>query len=162
MLLLTLSVETGSCPCIGMLGATLGGGVGRYSGYHGMIIDSLLSVRIVTADGRVTLASQKQNAELFWAVRGAGMNYGIILSATYRVHDQTVSHVTNVDIDFPLSQSRTLMNWLKDHETTMPIGLSPTLLIGYSTERKEVCEIMSTEIHKCAEKQTDGYRQHLP
>lgn len=121
-----------------MVGATLGGGVGRYSGYHGMIIDSLLSVKMVTADGNIVTASEKENADLFWAVRGAGMNFGIVLSATYRVSDLTAPRVTNVDIDFPLSQSRLLMDFLKRYETTMPIALSPTLLIGYNPERKEV------------------------
>lgn len=70
-----------------MVGATLGAGVGRYQGLHGLIIDSLISVRMVTAEGDIISVSAHEHADLFWGLRGAGMNFGIILSAKYQVYD---------------------------------------------------------------------------
>ena len=63
-----------------MMGATLGGGIGRSHGIHGMIIDALVSVRLVTADGQIIEASEKTNSDLFWGIRGAGQNFGIVVS----------------------------------------------------------------------------------
>jgi len=51
-----------------------------------MIIDALISVRLVTADGQIIEASEKTNSDLFWGIRGAGQNFGIVVSATYGLH----------------------------------------------------------------------------
>lgn len=56
---------------------TLGAGIGRYQGVFGLLIDSLVSVRLVTADGRLITVSATSNPDLFWAIRGAGSNFGI-------------------------------------------------------------------------------------
>lgn len=69
-----------------MMGATLGGGIGRSHGIHGMIIDALVSARVVTADGQIVEASETTNPDLFWGLRGAGQNFGIVTSATYKLH----------------------------------------------------------------------------
>lgn len=68
------------------MGATLGGGIGRSHGIHGMIIDALVSARVVTADGQIVEASETTNPDLFWGLRGAGQNFGIVTSATYKLH----------------------------------------------------------------------------
>jgi FAD/FMN-containing dehydrogenase len=80
-------VAVGNSPCVNMIGATIGAGVGPLTGQYGLIIDSLLSVDLVTATGQLVTASETENSDLFWAVRGAGANFGIIVSATYRVYD---------------------------------------------------------------------------
>lgn len=72
----------------GIGGLTLGGGVGWLTGVHGLTIDNLLSARIAIANGEVVTASKEQNADLFWAIRGAGPNFGIVTEFTYRAHDQ--------------------------------------------------------------------------
>ncbi|KAI8947603.1 hypothetical protein F4801DRAFT_605244 [Xylaria longipes] len=79
-------IQTGTCSCVGMMGATLGGGISPLHGLHGLIIDALISVRIVTADGKIIEASQTSNSELFWGIRGAGQNFGIVVEATYQLH----------------------------------------------------------------------------
>ncbi|PSS06796.1 hypothetical protein M430DRAFT_111301 [Amorphotheca resinae ATCC 22711] len=79
-------IQTGTCSCVGMMSATLGGGIGRSQGIHGMIIDALISVRLVTADGQIIEASETTNSDLFWGIRGAGQNFGIVVSATYGLH----------------------------------------------------------------------------
>ncbi|KAI2776005.1 hypothetical protein F4815DRAFT_503774 [Daldinia loculata] len=60
-------LPVGSCPHVGLIGATLGGGVGVFQGLFGLIIDSLLSVRLITANGNLVEASISSNPDLFWA-----------------------------------------------------------------------------------------------
>jgi len=76
-----VQVPTGNCNCVGTLGAILGGGFGRLMGLYGMGVDNLLSVNLVTADGRLQKVDAS-NADLWWALRGAGPNFGIVTSAT--------------------------------------------------------------------------------
>ena len=75
--------DTGS---VGVAGITLGGGVGWLVRKHGMTIDSLLAVEIVTADGGRRIASAVEDPDLFWAVRGAGANFGVVTRLQFRLH----------------------------------------------------------------------------
>jgi FAD/FMN-containing dehydrogenase len=70
----------------GVAGLTLGGGMGRLQRKLGLTIDSLLAVELVTADGRVVRASEDENPELFWGMRGAGANFGIVTSFEFLLH----------------------------------------------------------------------------
>ena len=70
----------------GVAGLTLGGGVGRLQRQFGLTIDSLRSVELVTADGRVVRASAEEEPELFWGLRGAGANFGVATSLELEVH----------------------------------------------------------------------------
>jgi FAD/FMN-containing dehydrogenase len=78
----------------GVAGLTLGGGIGRLQRKLGLTIDSLTSVDLVAADGRLVHASDEENADLFWGVRGAGSNFGIATSLQFRLHplEGTVTH----------------------------------------------------------------------
>ncbi|KAI5778427.1 hypothetical protein EDC01DRAFT_344539 [Geopyxis carbonaria] len=80
---------TGSCGCVGILGAALGGGHGRLQGRHGLIADQIESVKMVTADARMVTVSATENPELLWALKGAGHNFGIVVEATSRVYAPT-------------------------------------------------------------------------
>lgn len=98
-------VPLGTCSTVSQIGATLGGGVGRWSGVFGLMIDGLLSVRLVTANGDIIEASETSNADLFWGIRGAGANLGIIVSATYKLH-KPVSEGKVLSVDFMLPVDR--------------------------------------------------------
>jgi FAD/FMN-containing dehydrogenase len=86
-----LAVPCGVVPKTGIGGLTLGGGVGWLVRKHGMSIDSLLSCQVVTADGNVRTASGSENADLFWALRGGGGNFGVVASFEFQAYPvQTV------------------------------------------------------------------------
>ena len=116
--------DTGS---VGVAGITLGGGVGWLVRKHGMTIDSLLAVEIVTADGRRRIASVDDEPDLFWAVRGAGANFGVVTRLRYRLHP--LGNVLAGDILLPATRDvlRGLVPALlaaPDELTAMPLIMS--------------------------------------
>lgn len=81
-----LATTGGVVSTTGIAGLTLGGGLGWLIGKYGLAVDNLRSVDLVTADGRVLRASADENADLFWAVRGGGGNFGIAASFEFQLH----------------------------------------------------------------------------
>jgi FAD/FMN-containing dehydrogenase len=82
-----LALGFGDSGTVGLAGITLGGGVGYLSRKHGLTIDNLLAVEIVTADGEIRQVDAGNEPELFWAVRGAGANFGVVTRLRYRLHE---------------------------------------------------------------------------
>lgn len=81
-----LATTTGVNSDTGLVGLTLGGGIGRLGRKHGLSSDNMLSAEVVTADGRILNPSERDNADLFWALRGGGGNFGAVTEVTYRLH----------------------------------------------------------------------------
>ena len=103
----------------GVGGLTLGGGMGRLERKHGYTIDNLLSVELVTADGVVRHVSDKDDPELFWGLRGAGANFGIVTEFEFRLH--TVGPgVTNGAVVFPIERAREVAALFSDLARTIP------------------------------------------
>lgn len=125
--------EIGSCSCPGMVGATIGAGVGRLQGLDGLVIDALVSVRLVTANGSIVEASETVNAELFWGIRGAGANFGIITVATYKLTPlHNGGQVTNVDLIFGAASNASYFEVLASFEGNMPAELAIITDIVYN------------------------------
>lgn len=136
---MTHNKATGNAPCVGVVGATVGAGVGLLQGLHGYTSDALISARIVTASGVLFEASATNNTELFWAIRGAGANFGIITSATYRVYDATnAGQAQNADFLYPEIANRSVWGTLQTLDETLPAELSVTITSAYNQTSGQV------------------------
>ncbi|HKA24997.1 MAG TPA: FAD-binding oxidoreductase [Candidatus Eisenbacteria bacterium] len=103
-----LAVPLGVNSTTGISGLTLGGGFGWLSRKYGLTIDNLLSVDLVTANGALVHASDKENHDLFWAVRGGGGNFGVVTSFEFRLHAIGTELLTGVIIH-PLAKAKEIL-----------------------------------------------------
>ena len=113
-----LAVPAGIVGSTGIAGLTLGGGHGYLSRKHGLTIDNLIEVDVVLADGSFVTANENQHADLFWAVRGGGGNFGIITSFVYQAHP--VSMVYAGPIFWGIEHAKEIMQWYRDWQPTAP------------------------------------------
>jgi len=107
----------------GIAGLTLGGGVGWLLGRYGLAIDNLVAVQLVTADGRILTASEREYPDLFWGLRGGGGNFGVAASFTYRLHAVGPT-VTGGLVGHPLSRARDTLRLYRDVTMSAPDELT--------------------------------------
>jgi FAD/FMN-containing dehydrogenase len=107
----------------GIAGLTLGGGIGWLMRKHGATVDNLLSVDLVTADGEVLTASEDENPDLFWGVRGGGGNFGIVTSFEYRLHP-VGPIVLAGPIYHPLEDAREVLSFYREFIAEAPDELT--------------------------------------
>jgi FAD/FMN-containing dehydrogenase len=106
-----LATPGGEVSETGIAGLTLGGGVGYLRRKYGLSCDNLLSVDLVTADGRIVTANKTVNDKLFWALRGGGGNFGVVVTFEYRLHP-VGPKVTTLNPFYPITEAkRVLSSW---------------------------------------------------
>ena len=103
----------------GIAGLTLGGGLGWLMGKHGLTIDNLLSVDVVTADGRFLKASKSENTDLFWGLRGGGGNFGIVTTFEYRLHP-IGPLVLGGMVLHPLDKAKEVLRFYREFSSNIP------------------------------------------
>jgi FAD/FMN-containing dehydrogenase len=118
-----LAVPGGVVSTTGIAGLTLHGGVGHLRRKHGLSIDNLISVDIVTADGQLKRASATENEDLFWAVRGAGSNFGVVTSFEFQAHPVGPMVMVGA-VFYPLEDVKKLLPAWRDYMASAPDDLS--------------------------------------
>ena len=120
---LGLATTSGTVSHTGAGGLTLGGGIGRLCRQHGLTSDNLLSVDIVTADGKLLRAAADENPELFWGLRGGGGNFGVATSFEYQLHPFQ-NEVLGGSIMYPLDQASEVLKVVNEFSRTAHRELS--------------------------------------
>ncbi|MBP8298355.1 MAG: FAD-binding protein [Burkholderiales bacterium] len=116
---LGLATTFGVVSHTGVGGLTLGGGMGRLQRQHGLTIDNLREVKLVTAEGKLLTANATENPDLFWALRGGGGNFGIGVSFEFGLHPFEFPVTTNA-IAFGADQIRPVLDRYFDYAPTAP------------------------------------------
>jgi hypothetical protein len=114
-----LAVPAGIVTHTGVAGLTLGGGIGWLTRKYGLTIDQLLSVDMVTADGQFVKASERENADLFWGLRGGGGNFGIVTDFEFRLNPLGPTVLAG-PIFWKMSESPKVMRFYREWITTVP------------------------------------------
>jgi hypothetical protein len=114
-----LATPLGVVSDTGIAGLTLGGGIGWLSRKYGLTIDNLLSVDIVTADGRFIKASAQENTDLFWALKGGGGNFGIVTSFEYRLHP-VGPDIWTLHTIYPLEKAQKIFGFVREYMEKAP------------------------------------------
>ena len=83
-----------------MMGPGLGGGFGRYQGFYGLVLDNILEMDVVLADGSLITVSASSHPDLFWGMRGAGHNFGIVTKFKYKIYDNPAPSWTAATLIF--------------------------------------------------------------
>jgi FAD/FMN-containing dehydrogenase len=118
-----LAIPVGINSTTGIAGLTLGGGFGWLTRKYGLTIDSLLSAQVVTAGGEMVRASADENADLFWAIRGGGGNFGIVTSFEFRAH-AVGPEVTAGLIVYPFEEAEAVLSGYRQAAAVNPEELS--------------------------------------
>lgn len=123
-----LATPLGINSTTGVAGLTLGGGFGWLSRKYGMTVDNLLSADVVTADGSQVHASESENADLFWGLRGGGGNFGVVTSFEFQLHPVGPEVLSGL-IVFPFADAKSVLAQFARFTKTMPDELNVWMVI---------------------------------
>lgn len=127
-----LAVTGGQVSTTGIAGFTLGGGLGWLMGLHGLVVDNLLSVELVTADGEVIHASSDSHPDLFWALRGGGGNFGVAASFEYRLHP--IGQITGGLLAYPIDAARDVLRFYREYTRDTPDELTMHCVLAHAPD----------------------------
>jgi FAD/FMN-containing dehydrogenase len=114
-----LAVTGGIVSSTGIAGLTLGGGLGWLMGKHGLALDNLRSIELITAEGKVVSASKEKEPDLFWAVRGGGGNFGVATSFEYQLHPVGPMVIGGL-IAYPFDRARDVLLFFRNCTASLP------------------------------------------
>ena len=134
-----LATTLGVVSVTGIAGLTLGGGLGWLNGLHGLACDNLVSADVVTADGRLLRATEEENEDLFWGIRGGGGNFGVVTSFGYRLHP--VGTVLAGGLSYPLSKAHEVLRFYHEFASRCPDELSTVASLGVTPEGAGVISV---------------------
>jgi FAD/FMN-containing dehydrogenase len=125
-----LATTGGIISTTGVAGLTLGGGIGYLTRGFGLSCDNLISADVVTADGRFVVASDRENADLFWALRGGGGNFGAVTSLEFQLHP--VKDIYGGPMFFELSEVENVLRFFREYIADAPeeMGVFPAFQIA--------------------------------
>jgi FAD/FMN-containing dehydrogenase len=118
-----LATPLGNVSETGVAGLTVGGGFGWLTRKYGMTIDNLVSAEVVTADGNQIRTSETENAELFWAIRGGGGNFGVVTEFEFKLHPVGPEILAGL-IAFPFSQAKQVLTQYRQFAESAPEELT--------------------------------------
>lgn len=125
-----LATSLGIVSQTGIAGLTLAGGMGWLRRKHGLASDNLVSLELVTADGRVLSASGAENPDLFWGLRGGGAGLGVVTSFEYRLHD-VGPDVMLAFVLYPGARAAEILRFFDRFMTDAPDEISPIAVLGH-------------------------------
>lgn len=117
-----LAISSGDTKSVGVGGLTLTGGIGWKVRKYGLALDNVVAARVVTADGEIVDARQGQNPELFWALRGGGGNFGVVVSFDFAAHPTT--DVFYGKITFPATETAAVLQGWAQYLSSAPEELT--------------------------------------
>ncbi|QEC67184.1 FAD-binding oxidoreductase [Panacibacter ginsenosidivorans] len=117
-----MSVPSGIFGTTGVSGLTLGGGLGHMTRQYGLSIDNLLEAQVVLANGNQVTASANENPDLFWALRGGGGNFGVVVSFTFQL--QPTATIYGGPMLWNIEDSKEMMTWYNNLITTAPDNIN--------------------------------------
>jgi FAD/FMN-containing dehydrogenase len=123
-----LATPVGINSTTGIAGLTLGGGFGWLTRKYGLTVDNLVSVDVVTADGKKLRASESENADLFWAIRGGGGNFGVVTQFEFKLH-QVGPEILAGLIVFPFDQAKQVLTQYREFVGSAPEDLNVWALL---------------------------------
>jgi len=138
-----LAATGGYVGTTGVGGLTLGGGLGWMVRKHGCALDNLLSADVVTAEGELLRASAKENADLFWGIRGGGGNFGIVTSFEFQVHP--AGTVLAGLVMHPLSKGGEALRFWRKYEETAAEEMSNSVVIFTAAAELPVPDMLRRE-----------------
>ena len=124
-----LVTTAGSVSHTGVGGLTLGGGFGRLARRFGMSIDNVLEMDVVTPDGKLRRVGPNNDADLYWALRGGGGNFGVVTSFLFKLHEMQRNVITGY-IAYPMTEARQIFNFYAEYSAKMPDEMSMGVGLG--------------------------------
>ncbi len=122
-----LALASGDSRVVGIGGLATGGGLGFLVRKYGALVDDVVSLEVVTADGTIVEANKNANDDLFWAIRGSGSNFGIVTHLTIQAHP--VTNVFEVTVSYPLENTATIIKGWRNTMRNAPAEFTSILTV---------------------------------